>query len=586
MTFLGELSTFFRDGDDLVGRTLQLPADVRDDRRYSGVAFSSVQSSAAVGKDRHSFVTHDSSSPTPDIYHEAIMKNSSVAFLRRDEAEMRMVFDRHVEYPEGQGCRASYLQPGFRDTSLFVAFENCVPLRIHIYSSPFTSEQTYHDLLQGRKVIVLAAQDAYGEEDVFYAYINDGNDVEFISVGYGDLWALPATDIGSCSVVKDLHSLSTSANTSTLDVIVDCLDSANNEQRYLVYGIYNEGIDRDFAVSMVEGEPHTSEDGAFLAQLQEGNVYSLFVYEVASILSTPAQINFMEPFTIKFLQSGDLTILVILREGEDVEMIDVPLFTSSHGLQGRVSIPGATITSCDQCTAVEIIAGNVLMISVWNPDTLFYDLLYVELESDSLTPSCIPQVSSEPLVFSFVQFPVELTSTAAESTETESSTETSTAESAETNRGQTTSSEKESPTSPLTHPGAIAGWVVALLLILCLVIGATVCACWHKPHKKGNLSKHGKRSKFLPPPVIIVSETSAEYLQGKDGVGLMTPKSATSLGHGEIVTAPMQVISKPMHAQETAVQADDNGYMTSSTNSQPSTRTPTPQGTPLADCRQ
>ena len=489
------------------------------------------------------------------------MANSTVLFLRRDEAEMKMVFEVNVEYPSG--CTASYLQPGFRDTSLFVAFKNCVPLWIRLYNTPFTSEQSYLDLLQGKKVIVLAGHDAYEEEDIFYAYTNNDNDLEFLSINYGDTWALPATDIGSCHAVTDLHSLSTSANTSTLDVIVDCLDSAGSKLRYLVYGIHNEGIDRVLAVNEVEGEPHASEDGAFVAiTLQDGDVYSLIVYEVANILGTPASINFMEPFTMKFLQSGGLTILMVLREGENVEKMDVSSFISSNGLEGRVSIPGAAVTSCVQCTSVEIITGNILMTSVWNQDTLFYDLLYMGLESDSLVPSRIAQVSTEPLVFSFVQFPIELTPIT-ESTETESSSleiETSTAESAKpTSTSGPTTSWKESPSSqpqPLTHPGVIVGWVaLCVTSTLCLIVAGVVvllCVC----HKSRCTPKYPK--------------------QEVDGD--MTPEAATNFARGQIVTTSIQIVPSTMPMQET----EDVGYMTSS-DSQPSTRTSTPQGTPLVD---
>ena len=408
-------------------------------------------------------------------------------FLREDPKLMQMLSYVHIPYPEN--CKATYLIPNGR--IIEVAFEHCSPLIVDTSKSPFKSTQRFPEL-NGKKVII---SHGYYLDGVisWYIFINDDGDIVLKSSTDGREMVLETQRIRSCSRASHLYPLEIESTDGVIKFIVNCTTSPAESSRYIVkYDAYDDILNY-FAMREL-GDLIPSQNGEILAIVAlENNVHSLMLLNTSNPLQTPARENFDAPVTVRFLNPNG-TLLVLYKEGENLQIIDVQLFMSTRGQEGTTIEPGTVVKSLDPIPPpVMNIDDSYVMMTVWNEDELFFDVKYRQLGIDSVTSTgIIPSVSSNLPLLSFLRTaprdPPTTNLTISSSTTSSLTTSSSTTSSLSTSSSTTATAEptRSAQGSPVIAYvlGSIA-IVVVLLALLCL----TCIVCIRQQSKKQPIKK-------------------------------------------------------------------------------------------------
>lgn len=530
---------------------------------YPSLDGSWLQSPAASGRDRHQFSLVVDSNGEESVGCVASLKNASVGFLCEDGRALE-----DVAYPSG--CRGAYFESLWQ--VLYVGFDQpgCSPLKIELTGDglqPFGATQEYQEGLAGKMVVVSRGEDPSFEDTIFYSYIDSGRLVHK-SADDGTEFRISASIIGSCDALTDLHHFSNER--PTIDIIVDCADSAGASRRYLVRAFFDFNVEEVLPISAATGRPWASQDGQFLAVfISGGNTHSIVLYRTSNFQSPiPVNYDYNGPLPhIKFLRAEDgHNYLAILREGNDVELLDLErLFTQGNSLEeSRVQFPRTTVDSCTPtCPYSEIVSEDLFMVAVWNRERLQFDLRAIQLSTGDV--ATIPSGSSTSPVFAFVRLqlvPVVTPSPTASSTVVTPTTTAiqptltdlpSTVSLTATVSLTTSSSSIAVYPSPSTSPPpgpqrlhhhVIIGVVLSGIFLVSLLLVFVVLLCWLSRRKRVTKKKsikspieasppHGVEESGVVPPVqednSSISSSSLAPVQESENSSLNSASSLT--GH-------------------------------------------------------
>ena len=319
----------------------------------------------------------------------AILLNSSVIFLQDTGTSWVYDYDISVTLP---ASGATYIYSSHSEGELYVLFNSRGQFRIDARglpgSAPFPQDAGYEG-----KHILSEGLDRDGIRKTFFNYL-DQDDLIFEHSEEGSEGYVTPDEIDSaCLGIQDFHPFASSSLDNSNLVIVDCRSSSGRLRYVIAYDFLDNVVVRTLPlVGAAGGTPLGN--GRYVA-VRDGEFLS--VIDIHG--DTSATKRFSTPVVqMKFLTSGNRTILVIYRIGENRMLIDMAQFVSSGGSEGFEVVPNSVVTSRNPCQSVELINDYIIM-AVYDATSSSYDIISRPLDFDSpILQARVSEVSTEPVI--------------------------------------------------------------------------------------------------------------------------------------------------------------------------------------------